>query len=938
MSESPMKKQALLIGINQYQNLSKLKYARQDAEAVADALKENYGFSEDEIILLTDVRQGRYFPSTKSVIQWQLEDLIKQGDNYDLFIFGFWGHGLICNGQRYLCPQTVMDEEVSDSGLSFDDLQKQLVKVKAKNTCIILDCCQTLNGRGGSETLTPADQTRMKSVVQDIVNSKNKYYPDGSYNAAILNSCSEGQVAYEWDKRKHGIFTAFLLDAMDNQCDSVSSIVSYLGNKVKQTALEMGKVQTPFYIINNDGDIPLPVTLQDSSIAIEVNPQSASSVYGDVFISYKHDNIDLVEPVLKELEKRGISFFIDNDEGGILPSQKFAQQIPEAINNCKALLLFWTEELNQAPTQIEYEIQVAETFHKPIIPYKIGTFKTPDPNTFIFYLTGTSQYIVVRQTKKTILELVNRIERIVSKTNLKPNRISKPKTFPQKRGLKRIGAILLVLFFVAVGITALFSLNDKQPYIVKSVHKAAEQGDIEALYILGENCFKGEDGENKNYVEAVKWYRKAAEKGHLQAQYKLGLCYENGYGGLEDNMEEAVNWWRKAAEQGYPKAQKKLGYCYFNGVGVKQSYEEAAKWYRQAAEQNDSEAQNTVGDCYKNGKGVPQDYAEAAQWYNKAAEQGNVDAQYNLGLCYAEGTGVEKNYAEAMEWFRKAAEQGNYLARDSFNDCYRKAVDFFKQAEYDRALSQIELALSHAEGAGVVQETTDGTVIYWSGHGGAVNDMIKHDNSIAAKWYRKAAEQGNVDAQFQLGVCYANGSGVEKDMNEAAKWYREAAEQGNPLAQNSLADCYRKGAGVEMNIEESVKWYLQSAKQDNADAQLQLGVCYFKGSGVEQDKAEAVEWFRKSAEQGKALAQYNLGRCYLDGIGVEKNYEEAAKWFGQSAEQGNVNAQYNLGLCYEKGAGVEQDNAEAVKWYRKAAEQGNEDAINALKRLGGLSN
>lgn len=600
MSESSMKKLAVLIGINQYQNLSELKYARQDAEAVADALKENYGFSEDEIILLTDVRQGRLFPSTKNVIQRQLEDLIKQGDNLDLFIFGFWGHGMFRNGQRYLCPQTVMDEDITEEGLSFDDLQKHLVKVKAKNTCIILDCCQTLDGRGGSETLTPADQISMKSIVQDIVDNKNKLFPDGSFNAAILNSCSEGQVAYEWDERKHGIFTAFLLDAMDNQCDSVSSIVSYLGNKVKKTALKMGKVQTPFFIINNEGDIPLPVTLPDRSFTLQVNPQSASSVFGDVFISYKHDNIDLVEPVLKELEKRGITFFIDNDEEGILPGQNFAHQIPEAIKNCKALLLFWTEEVNQAPTQIEYEVNDALTFKKPIIPYKIGTFKTPDPNSFIHYFSGKSQFIVAQQTKKSITELVNRIERFV---RIKPWHHqsddpiqNEPLLYSQRDLFRIIGVVLLVFILVVFGVVAAVSSNSAQnqrsPNIKTGhddLHKLAEQGNADAQNLLGQNCFYGKGGENKNHVEAVKWYSLAAEQGHPEAQYLLSECYEKGYGGLDIDQGKMVYWCRKSAEQGYSKAQFALGICYQHGQGVEKNSEESLKWIIQARNQENAE-------------------------------------------------------------------------------------------------------------------------------------------------------------------------------------------------------------------------------------------------------------------------------------------------------------------------------------------------------------
>lgn len=60
----------------------------------------------------------------------------------------------------------------------------------------------------------------------------------------------------------------------------------------------------------------------------------------------------------------------------------------------------------------------------------------------------------------------------------------------------------------------------------------------------------------------------------------------------------------------------------------------------------------------------------------------------------------------------------------------------------------------------------------------------------AVKWYRRAAEQGYADAQYNLGVCYKNGTGTQKDEAEAVKWYRLAAEQGHADAQYNLGWCY----------------------------------------------------------------------------------------------------------------------------------------------------
>ena len=56
----------------------------------------------------------------------------------------------------------------------------------------------------------------------------------------------------------------------------------------------------------------------------------------------------------------------------------------------------------------------------------------------------------------------------------------------------------------------------------------------------------------------------------------------------------------------------------------------------------------------------------------------------------------------------------------------------------------------------------------------------------AARWYRKAVDQGYALAQLDLGALYANGQGVAQDDAEAARWLIKAADQGNATAQNNL--------------------------------------------------------------------------------------------------------------------------------------------------------
>jgi TPR repeat protein len=128
--------------------------------------------------------------------------------------------------------------------------------------------------------------------------------------------------------------------------------------------------------------------------------------------------------------------------------------------------------------------------------------------------------------------------------------------------------------------------------------------------------------------------------------------------------------------------------------------------------------------------------------------------------------------------------------------------------------------------------------------------------------YQQAAQQGQPQAQYQLGLIYKQGKGVPQDDALAIHWFRRAAEQGQADAQNQLGLLYKRDAG--------------SAVQDDAHA-----------------NALAVNLFMSAAEQGHAEAQYNLGLFYKADRG---GHAKAKYWFNQAAEQGHLQAQKTLKL------------------------------------------
>ncbi len=161
----------------------------------------------------------------------------------------------------------------------------------------------------------------------------------------------------------------------------------------------------------------------------------------------------------------------------------------------------------------------------------------------------------------------------------------------------------------------------------------------------------------------------------------------------------------------------------------------------------------------------------------------------------------------------------------------------------------------------------------------------------AADETRVRAEGGDPEAQNHLAFLYAHGGDdLPKDSAAAAKWYRRAAEQGLANAQFNLAVIYAGGDGVPKDDAEAVKWYRKAAEQGVVDAQFNLGVIYSGGDGVPKDDAEAVKWYRQAAEQGDADAQSSLGTLYVAGQGTAKDLREGLAWLTLAAAAGSRDA------------------------------------------------
>jgi hypothetical protein len=337
-----------------------------------------------------------------------------------------------------------------------------------------------------------------------------------------------------------------------------------------------------------------------------------------------------------------------------------------------------------------------------------------------------------------------------------------------------------------------------------------------------------------------------------------------------------------------------------------------------AARDGDAQAQFRLGMRHLQGDGVTADVNTAVRWLRASADSGLARSAYQLGTMYRDGHGVVRDAKLAESWFRTAAASGHTGAW--------------------RALAALASAQASGEFTGVRAEAFRGDaqaqyeLARWYQAG---REPVSADPAEAVKWFRKAAEQDNAEAAYELGIAYLDGNGMARDSASARIWLDRAAARGLLRARVALRDMEREAESAAIDpiaalrSAESVPFY-QAATAGDANAQYELGLMFFSGEGVARDYKQALYWLRRAAEQQNVNAQLFLAERYARGTEFAGDFAEAAGWYARAARLGSAEAQYKLGNLYQNGLGVKQSAEAARHWYTEAARQGHERARRQL--------
>lgn len=374
----------------------------------------------------------------------------------------------------------------------------------------------------------------------------------------------------------------------------------------------------------------------------------------------------------------------------------------------------------------------------------------------------------------------------------------------------------------------------------------------------------------------------------------------------------------------------------------------------------------------------------AWDWCRKAATQGHVEAQYSMGHSGIDGTD------ETIEWFRKAATQGHEKARQELkkltSELIGHAKDYLDQCLHllqdgvsDNAVAKAVSLIQSASREMDQPRNCRTTVPLYILDVGYVNDFSRHleeiaenstaelqnaigkmygayssykyivkpNDSTAISWFRRAAAGGCLDAMDNMGICFANGEGVQQDDEQAVRWYRQAAEGGLAWGQHHYACRLISGKGIRQDFEEGRKWMEKAAEQGVKKAKERLEVLDYEREALSDpvsalkagwllktlgEYQTAFKYFSIAGEKGLPEAKYAMGICCEDGYGIDEDpqkavslYKDATKgWFADSDSKIAYDNMYaaacfRLGQCYFKGVGVEKSVKTACDYFRRAS-------------------
>jgi formylglycine-generating enzyme required for sulfatase activity len=248
----------VLIGVNDYSELRKLRFAGNDQRALAEQFAQR-GFPKDQIYLLDDKAADKVYLPTQRNIEKRLDQVLGMAERGDLVIVGFSGHGVQLDGKSYLCPEDARIDKLAETSVSMDQVYDRLTKCKATFKLLLVDACRNDILPEGRKSVG------ISRSVGGFSAGKEKP-PEGIMQ---LTSCAPGQVSWEDETFSHGVFMHYLLEGLRGEAANRGQ-VTLVG------LYEYASLNTRKYVDRQFSDLQTPALKGEISGPFEICPPLAA--------------------------------------------------------------------------------------------------------------------------------------------------------------------------------------------------------------------------------------------------------------------------------------------------------------------------------------------------------------------------------------------------------------------------------------------------------------------------------------------------------------------------------------------------------------------------------------------------------------------------------------------------------------------------------------
>lgn len=360
-----------------------------------------------------------------------------------------------------------------------------------------------------------------------------------------------------------------------------------------------------------------------------------------------------------------------------------------------------------------------------------------------------------------------------------------------------------------------------------------------------------------DYANAVEWYKKFAEDEdgdiilyNLDKYYTIGedvvrhiaerlaeLYYELGqkeqsvkcYNKLkfqhddDDYREKVTSISCEIAAECEDNTETVKWYQFSMDYG--EETDEAAEKISEFAEKGNAYAQCLMADRFMSNS----EYKQALDWYQKAVKSNcRAWAYYGIGMIALKGL---KDEGKAAKYFCESLKSRENSLSNLHKDLYKASyVDFWHDTYKGKALSKLLDIVRNEQKSPVLPHYAETLFMELISTESEILEQVK-DN------FEYSSGEDSAIFQNMLGIIYSEDlGGVDVDFEEAASWYRKAAENGHVEAMYALAEMYEEGRGVEQDIDEAVKWYREASEKGHLTAKTMLE----RLTGVEEEEAQEI--------------------------------------------------------------------------------------------------